>query len=36
MRGQASQLLICVAHTKEQLDKGIGAFVATGKELGVI
>ncbi|MEK7950740.1 glycine C-acetyltransferase [Luteolibacter soli] len=27
---------ISAAHTKEQLDKGIAAFVATGKELGVI
>ncbi len=27
---------ISAAHTKEQLDKGIEAFVATGKELGVI
>jgi hypothetical protein len=36
MQGHASQLLICVAHTKEQLDKGIEAFLATGKELGVI
>jgi len=27
---------ISAAHTREQLDKGIEAFVATGKELGVI
>jgi glycine C-acetyltransferase len=27
---------ISAAHTKEQLDRGIEAFVATGKELGVI
>ncbi|MCW1885270.1 glycine C-acetyltransferase [Luteolibacter flavescens] len=27
---------ISAAHTKEQLDKGIEAFVSTGKELGVI
>jgi glycine C-acetyltransferase len=27
---------ISAAHTREQLDKGIEAFVETGKELGVI
>ena len=27
---------ISAAHTKEQLDQGIEAFIAVGKELGVI
>jgi glycine C-acetyltransferase len=27
---------ISAAHTREQLDKGIDAFVKSGKELGVI
>jgi glycine C-acetyltransferase len=36
-QGQARiRVQLSAAHTTEQLDKGIAAFVKVGKELGVI